>query len=931
MDDIAKLGLVIETGQVRTAISELNSLQNQSRNLESQVSRTQSGFSKLNQVLGGLSLTVVAGSMSKLADSATSVENALRQVTTGSQELATSSAQLLAIANETRSSYESTVELYSKLARSTEDLGISQDRLFRVTEIINKSFAASGATAIEASNAIRQLAQGLSSGALRGDEFNSVAEQAPDILRAVARELNVTYGEVRKLAGEGKLTADILIKSLENYGETVDRNFAKSTATMSQFFEVAKNNAIREVQQSKVIREANQAVGQALVTVSQNIGELAEAGKAAGAVLATYLVVNLVKTAQATAENVAASIAATAQKNKETQAAITAAQAEVALLRIKQQHFAQQTLAVQGSVAWVAARQREAAVTAQLAAAETGLAAAQARLAASSGALGAATGFLLGPWGMLVTTLGFAAAAFIATKEASAETSSQFNQDAVIVQQLAEKYANLAKAAPKVFGAKAVEIQTKLAEATQKHSKAVAELESLQARRSSEPGLYPDILKKQQEIERLNAVIADLTLKNQAVNEAFAAGIPKAEGMTNGLKQQKEVVVEVASEYTKLKQSLTDQVVELTVGADAYQRYEALTRLGTTATKEQQQEIDALVLKIQNLTQAKKDSEAVEKTKTRFQQTLKETKSQNNPAQQAADEYMERIRIAEEYGKLDAQKYEESLLLKREAHARFTEEIAEIERRQKGEGMFDRLTTSLAGFKDQVSGTMASVALGFQDGDEAAKQLAQTILTQLVGAMINYGIEQAIAYATGATAATAAEAAKTTAVVTSLGIQTTAANAAQGTVTAGAVASGSAITAAMAPAAAATSVATAGAAPAAATPIALGTIAAIMAALVAGVALFGRAQGGSVSAGRTYKFNEHGPELFTPRTAGKVTPFNQLMREARAGDSGSSKTANVTFDIRANDATSFQQMLNDNRDVIHNIIQRALNEQGREL
>lgn len=929
MDDIARLGLIIETGQVRGAISELNSLQNQARNVESQTGRMSNSFSKLNQVLAGISAGAVAKSLSGLADSATSVENALRQVTTGNEELAQSSAALLTIANDTRSSYESTVELYSKLARSTQELGISQDKLYRVTEVINKSFAASGATAIEAGNAIRQLAQGLSAGALRGDEFNAVAEQAPDILRAVAAELRVNFGEVRKLAGEGKLTSEVLIRSIDNYGATVDRNFAKASATMGQFFEVAKNNAIREVQQSKTIRDANQAVGEALVAVSNNIGNLAEAGKAAGTVLAAYLVVNLTKTATATVQTTVASIAATAERRRAIAATIAAAEVEVGYLRTVQLSLAAQLGSAQTEAIRAGIRTQLAANTAALTTATAGLATAQGAAAATATALGTATSFLLGPWGLLLTTVGAAAAVFYATKEASAETSAQFDKDAAIIQKLAEKYDRMSEGAR---GAAAKNVHLELI----KNSEALAQAENelklaTLGNIGGNQGMLGILEEKKNKVAALKDKEKELNLQLTAVNQVIADTLPNATNMTNALATTTSTVAAAESEFDKLKQSLINQIIELQTGEEAFQRYEAQMRLGAKATAEEKQEIDALVLAFQKLNAEKKKKDEADRTTTKFKEALKDTGSQNNPAQQAKDEYDARIKLAEEYAAIDQKNYEESLKLKKEAYDRFSEEIAEIERKQKGEGLLDRVTTSLASFKDQVSGTMASVALGFQDGDEAAKQLAQTILTQLVGAVINYGIEQAIAYATGATAATAAEATKTAAVVASVGAQTTAAVAATGTVTGTAVASGASIATAMAPAAAASSIASFGAAPAAATPIALGSIAAIIAAIVGGMALFGRAQGGSVGAGQTYKFAENGPELFTPRTAGKVTPFHQLLNEARGGGGGNVKQANITFDIKANDATGFEEMLNNQRDTIYNIVQRALNDRGRDL
>ena len=73
----------------------------------------------------------------------------------------------------------------------------------------------SGATSIEASNAFTQLAQALGSGALRGDEFNSISEQVPGILTAISKETGVAQGNLRKYAAEGKITSDIVMRALK--------------------------------------------------------------------------------------------------------------------------------------------------------------------------------------------------------------------------------------------------------------------------------------------------------------------------------------------------------------------------------------------------------------------------------------------------------------------------------------------------------------------------------------------------------------------------------------------------------------------------------------------------------------------------------------------------------------------------------------------
>lgn len=167
----------------------------------------------------------------RYTDAYTTLQNKIRTVLKPTEDLGTVTHNLLNLANETRASLESTTTLYTRLARSTQDLGLSSEELYSVTETINKGFALSGATAEEAAAAITQLSQGLASGALRGDEFNSVAEQAPIILEAVAAATGKSRGELRDLAADGAITADVLIKSLQSYAKVIDMEFSQTNTT----------------------------------------------------------------------------------------------------------------------------------------------------------------------------------------------------------------------------------------------------------------------------------------------------------------------------------------------------------------------------------------------------------------------------------------------------------------------------------------------------------------------------------------------------------------------------------------------------------------------------------------------------------------------------------------------------------------------------
>lgn len=210
----------------------------------------------------------------RYADEFKNLQNQLRLVTKGTQNLADVTEELFQVAQKSRTSFSATGELYAKLTRSTSELGISQRELIRITETINKTFAVSGASAQEAENAIRQLGQGLSAGALRGDEFNSVAEQAPGILRAVAKETGKSIGELRAFAAEGKITTDLLVRSLQNYAGVVDNEFAQANVTISQSTTVLENSFIRLVGTLDETTGASNAAAQAIATIGESIDHI---------------------------------------------------------------------------------------------------------------------------------------------------------------------------------------------------------------------------------------------------------------------------------------------------------------------------------------------------------------------------------------------------------------------------------------------------------------------------------------------------------------------------------------------------------------------------------------------------------------------------------------------------------------------------------
>ena len=226
----------------------------------------------VNKLAAAIAAVISVQKIAQFADAFARVQNQLLRTVDSTQELAQSTQQLLDVANQTRQGIEPTVELYTSLTVSTKDLAISQGELVDVTKTINNLFLESGKGASETAGAIRQLGQALESGALRGDEFNSVAEGAPGILRAIQQETGLTRGELRKLAEDGQITAELIVRSLQNYSQEAQNAADKTQVTLAQAFTVADNNLTNFIGQIDDATGASSAFAGAIIDLTNYIG-----------------------------------------------------------------------------------------------------------------------------------------------------------------------------------------------------------------------------------------------------------------------------------------------------------------------------------------------------------------------------------------------------------------------------------------------------------------------------------------------------------------------------------------------------------------------------------------------------------------------------------------------------------------------------------
>lgn len=206
------------------------------RQLVAEQQRQRSGAGGLAGVVGGVGAAFIAintvKTIARTADAYNLMNARLKLATDSQEEFNTAQAELKRIATETQSPVASLVTLYGRISRPLKEAGRSQSDILKLTEAVATSFRVSGATAEEAENGVIQFAQALGAGALRGEEFNSVAEQAPRLMQALAASLGVPIGSLKEMAKQGLLTADVVTTALVSQLDVLRAEAATLPATV---------------------------------------------------------------------------------------------------------------------------------------------------------------------------------------------------------------------------------------------------------------------------------------------------------------------------------------------------------------------------------------------------------------------------------------------------------------------------------------------------------------------------------------------------------------------------------------------------------------------------------------------------------------------------------------------------------------------------
>lgn len=193
----------------------------------------------------GIGVAAVARQYVQMADAVTLMEARLRLATKGQAEFLQAQKDIADISARNNAGIQETATLYTKLSDPVRALGGGTKEVAAITDAFAATLRVSGASTAEASAATLQFAQAMASGVLRGDEFNSIAEANPRLLKALAAGMGVPTGALREMAKEGKLAADVVGNALVSQLETLRKEGESIPLTVGAAMQALGNQAFQ--------------------------------------------------------------------------------------------------------------------------------------------------------------------------------------------------------------------------------------------------------------------------------------------------------------------------------------------------------------------------------------------------------------------------------------------------------------------------------------------------------------------------------------------------------------------------------------------------------------------------------------------------------------------------------------------------------------
>ena len=297
------LDLVARIGSFTQGMNQASTTaEREMRRVENSVVTVDSLIKKL-AVTAGAAFSV--SQVSNYADIYTGVVNKLKLVTDSQGQLSTAMADTHKIAQATASDWESVVTVYTKFQKISEGLGLTQIEVARITETVTKAIGMSGATADEGQRALTQFGQALNTGALKGQDLNSILSQTPGLTDAIAEGMGIASKDLKQLGADGKLTNEVIIQSLTKVASSVDAKYSETATLISASFSLVKNEAIKMVGEFDASTGASKKFVESMTLLSQNLGTITKLMMVGGAYMAGTYIPILATTAIGFARNTA--------------------------------------------------------------------------------------------------------------------------------------------------------------------------------------------------------------------------------------------------------------------------------------------------------------------------------------------------------------------------------------------------------------------------------------------------------------------------------------------------------------------------------------------------------------------------------------------------------------------------------------------------
>ncbi len=213
------------------------------QSLQNGASESSNLVSAIKRMVGAYLSIQTAGKILEMSDEITQTTSRLNMMNDGLQSTADLYNMVYVAANDARGSLGDMTSVVARFGNNAKDAFSSSAEVVQFANLVQKQMTIAGASTQEAANAELQLSQALGSGVLRGDELNSIFEQAPNLIQNIADYLDVPIGKIRSMAQDGELSADVVKQAVFAATDEINANFESKPMTWGQMWTVFQNNA----------------------------------------------------------------------------------------------------------------------------------------------------------------------------------------------------------------------------------------------------------------------------------------------------------------------------------------------------------------------------------------------------------------------------------------------------------------------------------------------------------------------------------------------------------------------------------------------------------------------------------------------------------------------------------------------------------------